>query len=503
MNVKFFTKFFSTFLTGLFRKPVGTRMQILAALFGTAVLVLTSLILFGAGKVAAVLAFPGAQGGGAGSLGGRGGSVCEVTTLEDSGANSLRDCLTRKGPRTVVFRVAGTIHLLSGIRINEPYLTVAGQAVPGGGILLSGKKMPGESMIFIYAHDVQVRYIRLRIGTGPGHSPGPKTGCAGIFIGNQDVYNVILDHVSISWTDNKPITIWANYGPGVHNVTVQWSMSNEGISGHAVGPGTGNSNQTTAAFTDIDFHHNFLSNHTHRLPETAQKSLRWVNNIVYNWSYFASAALGAQQSDFIGNIYKAGPLYRDAQKYELHFSDVGNEWDSGSPSIYLLGNKGPHQPNPAGDQWAMANRIPSENGEEMGPVPANWRRSAPLPAETYPIVANNVNELEDTLLPTVGDSQRLDCNGNWVSIRDSVDTRLVKEYKTGGGIIPTSETLVGGFPTIDPGTACVDSDHDGIPDAWETAHGLNPKNPSDAGKLNSDGYTNLEHFLNGNYGTAK
>jgi hypothetical protein len=151
----------------------------------------------------------------------------------------------------------------------------------------------------------------------------------------------------------------------------------------------------------------------------------------------------------------------------------------------------------------MANRITHENGSEIGPVPANWRRFSPLPTQPFPIVADNVNDLEAALFATVGDSQRLDCNGNWVFIRDSVDTRLVEEYKAGVGIIPASERLVGGFPNIDPGTPCLDSDHDGIPDAWETAHGLNPKKPSDANKLNPDGYTNLEHFLNGNYPVPK
>ncbi len=117
--------------------------------------------------------------------------------------------------------------------------------------------------------------------------------------------------------------------------------------------------------------------------------------------------------------------------------------------------------------------------------------------QQIPITVDDVNHLEDHLFSTVGASQRLDCNGNWVPNRDAVDTRLINEYKAGTGIIPTSETQVGGFPTIDPGSACADSDHDGIPDAWEIAHGLNPKNPSDGRKLNPDGYTNLEHFLNG------
>lgn len=474
------------------------------------VLHITFLTVFLAGSVSAASgdktastrslpAFPGAQGGGAASLGGRGGQVCEVTNLDDSGPNSVRDCFTRKGPRTVVFRVAGRINLRTGIRIMNPYLTIAGQTAPGGGIEFSGAEMADGSMIYIYTHDVVVRYLHLRIGAGAHHSPGPSTGCVGFFIGNEDVYKVMLDHVSISWSDNKPITIWSNYGPGVHDLTVQWSITSEGILGHSVGLGTGNSNGTTAAWTNIDFHHNFFADHSHRLPETTHKSMRWINNIVYNWSFYASATLGAQASDFINNIYKAGPLNSGAQRYELHFSDQANGWDNGAPSVYLNGNKGPNQPDPSGDQWKMANKIAGENGKELGPVPANWRRPIPLPAEEFPMVADDTNNLENIVLASVGDSQRLDCNGNWVFKRDSVDTRLISEYKLGKGILPRSENDVGGFPAVDAGTPCVDSDHDGIPDAWEIAHGLNPKNPADANKVTADGYTNLEHFLSGDY----
>jgi len=145
----------------------------------------------------------------------------------------------------------------------------------------------------------------------------------------------------------------------------------------------------------------------------------------------------------------------------------------------------------------MVNQITCYQCAPVGPVPSSWERSTPLPSQQHPITADDVNNLENILFPTVGASQRLDCNGNWVPNRDAVDTRLINEYKAGTGIIPTSENDVGGFPSIDPGTACVDSDHDGIPDAWETAHGLNPNDPSDAQKTAPNGYTYLENYLNG------
>jgi hypothetical protein len=318
----------------------------------------------------------------------------------------------------------------------------------------------------------------------------------------------VLDHISISWSDNKPVSVYSNYGPGVHNFTMQWSMNNEGLRPDPTRPdsqatcssvGTNNANPVNAADHDDDFHHNFFSDCSHRIPETTQKSMHMVNNIIYNWDYFATETLGPQSSDIIGNLYKAGPGTPGAQPYELHFSDGAGTYPNftGAPDIYLFGNKGPNQPNPLGDQWAMANQITCYQCAPVGPVPSSWKRSAPMPTQEHPITADDVNNLENILFPTVGASQRLDCSGNWVLNRDAVDTRLINEYKAGTGIIPTSETQVGGFPTIDPGTACVDSDHDGIPDAWETAHGLNPNDPSDAARVAPNGYTYLENYLNG------
>jgi hypothetical protein len=164
----------------------------------------------------------------------------------------------------------------------------------------------------------------------------------------------------------------------------------------------------------------------------------------------------------------------------------------------LLGNIGPNQRNANGDQWAMAAQITGENGKESGAIPRTWRRAEPLPAEQYPIVADAAQELDARILPTVGNSLRLDCDGKWVMRRDSVDQRIVKEYKQGTeGDFYSYADYEHQTPWIAPGTACDDSDHDGIPDAWEKTHGLDPSDPTDAEKLNADGYTNLEHYLNG------
>lgn len=457
-------------------------------------------------------AFPGAEGGGAGSVGGRGGTVMEVTNLNDSGAGSFRACAEASGPRTCVFRVGGTIQVLGQISISSPYLTVAGQTAPGGGILFSGTQMPAGSMFFITTHDVTIRYIRIRVGVGPGHSGGPSNGVAGIAMMNAPVYNVVIDHVSESWWDNKPFIIYTNYPAGtIHNVTIQWTMNNEGLAPDASRPGSQSvcggsgafsSALINSAFTDIDYHHNLFSDCSHRNLETAQVTMHEVNDIHYNWSFFATQYGGSQSSDVIGNKYKAGPATGapymcNGNPCEILILPYNGATTASTPSVYLFGNVGPNQPNPLGNQWQMAQQETCYQCGPAGPVPSSWQRSTPLPAEQIPIVADDVNNLENVLLPTVGASQRLDCNGNWVSNRDAVDIRLINQYNSGTGAIISSETQVGGFPTIAPGTACVDSDHDGIPDAWEIAHGLNPNDPTDAQKTAPNGYTYLENYLNG------
>jgi len=119
------------------------------------------------GRVFGMPAFPGAQGGGAGSLGGRGGGVYEVTNLNDAGAGSLRAGVQMSGARTIVFRVGGTIKLLTELDLVNPYLTIAGQTAPGGGILLSGVNLADQNnMVRVRTHDVILKYMRIRTGYG-------------------------------------------------------------------------------------------------------------------------------------------------------------------------------------------------------------------------------------------------------------------------------------------------------------------------------------------------
>ena len=444
-------------------------------------------------------AFPGAQGGGAASVGGRGGAVCEVTNLNDSGLGSLRQCAESvSGPRTVVFRVGGTINLTTAIRIRNPFITIAGQTAPGGGILLSGKNSSDYGLV-IYTHDVIVRYIRVRMGDNSSRPGGSQQG-SNVWVGSGDTYNIILDHISMSWTTDETLTIWRPAGtPAPRSITLSWSINSESLASHATafGIGCGTTAQCGEAMTDLDFHHNLVMSHSHRIPLFGIKSLRWINNITYNYGFYAMQTQGGTQVDAINNYWRPGPV-NDPSRYEIQAYPAGYPVNAaGSPSFYVIGNMGPHNPTPSSDNWPLLSEITGENGSQIGPLSTSYRRSVPLPALTFPVVASAADELENSVLPTVGASQRLACDGTWIPNRDAVDQRLMNEYQTGGGQIPATEGAVGGFPTIAGGTPCTDTDHDGMPDLWESANSLNPNDASDGPRVAADGYTNLENYLSG------
>lgn len=463
-------------------------------------------------------AFPGAQGGGAASAGGRGGVVMEVTNLNDSGVGSLRACVEATGPRTCVFRVAGIITPLSDMLISSPYLTVAGQTAPGQ-IIIGGPGNTGFNFR-ISTHDTVVRYITFSPDNVNTPS-GPDTGTTGYTIVNTSAYNNIADHLSLRWAGNKSWLSEANFsGEYERDETLQWSLIYEPHEGHPVGPSTtSNGNPTnSAASSNNDFHHNLLVNIDHRIPEYNNASLRWINNITYNYSWYAVEGLGGTQSDVIGNIWDCNNMC-PSQNYPIHASEgVGNsEGDiPAHPSFYVAGNIGPasaHASNPPADQiGSLTYQITGENGSEInGHFPDNWLRSSPLPASNgFPIVPDDATKLPGILTPTIGNSQHLDCSGGWQSHRDPQDNRIIQEFTTHGtgGFWPNGVTFIGqtSFPTpasdwqdhpVTNSTACPESLHDGIPDQWKAAKGLSTSDPNLHNAVAPNGFTWLENYLSG------
>jgi pectate lyase len=461
--------------------------------------------------------FPGAQGSGAASVGGRGGVVIEVTNTNDSGAGSLRNCLEATGPRTCIFRVAGLFSTNSEIIVNSPFLTVAGESAPGQ-VLLGGPNT--QDVLRISTHDTVVRYVTFSPDNYNVLS-GPDTGTVGYSIINTQNYNNIVDHVSSRWAGNKEIAVYAGFS-GEYNkdFTWQWSMVYEPHAGHPVGPSVSENDivTITQASPDVDFHHNLFVNIDHRIPEYNNPTLRWVNNITYNYSWYGLEGLGATSTDVINNVWDYANLV-PAQQYPIHSSD-GN-WPGslpGTPSFYVTGNIGHGRTTPNADQIGeLTYQITGENGDEVnGHFPSSWQRSQPLPASNaFPIVADPAANLGNILLPTIGNSQHLDCSGNWVSHRDPEDTRIINQYKNhgDGGFWPngvtaaiTNQSSPSQIPT--PSTnwqdhpqtgfsVCQESMHDGIPDQWKASKGLSTSDPNLYRTTAPNGYTWLENYLNG------
>ncbi len=454
----------------------------------------------------ALPAFPGAEGGGALAVGGRGGAVLEVTTLADSGPGSLRAALETPGPRIVVFRVGGTIELESTILVVDPFLTVAGQTAPGGGVLLSGVLIDGPPLL-VYTHDVVLRYLRIRTGRGASYVYG--NGDVVSLGEGGDVYNVVLDHCSLSWGNDENVALWADSGTA-RNVTFQNNIISEALrhDDHSAGLIVG-SNTMCEQMTDVDVVRNLFAHNNNRNPYTKVARQRVVNNVVYNWGWLATQIAGGVEVDIVANHYRSGPDDDGRSEVAWRTEDVWDTCNLGpdrDPSIHLQGNTGPHQADPNGEQWTtMMEQVGGGNGwgwpgspPQLTRVPPSYERLAPLPAGGVPITVIPVEQLAAELLPTVGASRRLDALGRWVPNRDAVDLRVIEEVETGTGRHRLDEDDAGGYPTIAPGTPYADVDADGMADAWETANGFDPSDASD-GPLDADGdgYTNVEEFLNG------
>jgi pectate lyase len=456
-------------------------------------------------------AFPGAQGGGAESLGGRGGRAIEVTNLNDAGAGSLRACVDASGPRTCVFRVGGIIRLQTPLWVSRPYLRIAGQTAPGDGVLLA--PAPGaviSSMLGIAADHVIVQYLRVRheyVRDCDEVAMGTNTEC-GALMGVSNGRHIMFDHNSLSWTQDDSYGVWSGLDRPLRNVSFADNLIAEGFSSHSTSLITGASTPALAEkVTDVDMYRNLMMNDNHRNPLLKNKSARVVNNLFYNQRFYVNQVGAGVQADIIANHYKRGPLNGSSAFREIQaWSTPNGSSPGGNPSVYVAGNVGWNQTNPLGTQLPMTRMVTGENGTESGAVPSEWFRSGPLPATRYPITAASIAEITSasgSVVPTVGASRRLDCLGNLVPNRDSVDIRLIDQYLNNTGItslVATSTDIT--MPTMTSGTACADTDHDGMPDQWEIGMGLNPNDATDGPQVAANRYTNLENYLNGVMGVS-
>jgi hypothetical protein len=258
---------------------------------------------------------------------------------------------------------------------------------------------------------------------------------------------------------------------------------------------------------DVDVHHTLFMHNMNRNPKVKSMNTQSINNIAYDWSWWGAAFAGGVEIDLVGNIFKHGPSFlgEDAEKccgflvspHEILWrSDYTTGPPGRDPSIYIRGNVGSNHKDPHADNWSMIEEVnPGWTRLEREPNRRFARDT--LQHREHPITIHPVDKLESVLLPDVGASRRLDENGSWISNRDAVDARLVREYRSGTGKLIASIDEVGGFPAMAAGMPYPDEDHDGMSDTWETTRGLDPTKNDSAGDRDGDGYTNLEAFLNG------
>ena len=464
---------------------------------------------------AEIPAFPGAEGGGMYTFGGRGGNIYTVTSLEDSGPGTLREACEKGGARIIVFNVSGIIKIKSPLIIRAPYITIAGQTAPGDGICVAGES------VWINTHDVIIRHMRFRRGE-------TFVGRRDDAIGGNPVGNIMIDHVSATWGLDENMSMYRHmYSPGAGypdvkvgtvNITIQNSLFGEALDtyNHAFGSTLGGEN--------CSFMRNMWANNAGRNPSIGWNGIfNFVNNVVFNW-YNRSTDGGDYTANYniINNFYKPGPVTDLTQpiSYRILKPESGR---SKLPYVvfgraYVNGNIIDGNEKVTKDNWDGGIQLENKKGELMTydeakeyfakmktdkPFPMPWFRPFMKADEAYEFVLKNV--------------------GATLPIRDKVDERIVRTVKTGvpeyakglekkefyqfehrrlpmdsykKGII-TDISQVGGYPEY-KGKPYVDTDKDGIPDKWEKKHGLNPNDPADA-KLdsNNDGYTNIEDYING------
>ena len=419
--------------------------------------------------VAQPLAFPGAEGGGRFSTGGRGGEVYAVTNLNDDGPGSLRDAV-RQGNRTVVFRVSGTIELESDLVITHPHITIAGQTAPGDGICL--RRSP---LRILGTHDIIVRYLRIR--------PGDERGKATDGIEIRQSHDVIIDHCTVSWTTDEGINTY-HY---TRNLTIQWCLIAEPLNRsvnygpHGYGASWGGENAS--------YHHNLFAHCAGRNPSVAGGdgphtiNMDHRNSVIYNWQH--RTCDGKPDSiNVVNNYYKPGPATRSAVKRRVVRIDDAKARYGFDPLWHVVGNMIEGAPEISADN--------SLGIDFVGGMSASKNtRVSPFP--TAPVSTQQAAEAYRLVLERVGAN---------LPKRDAQDARILREVATGtaqfgnNGIID-SQRDVGGWPSLASTAPPDDVDEDGMPDLWERKHGLDPHSPADRNATTLDApFTNLEVYLN-------
>lgn len=407
-------------------------------------------------------AFPEAEGFGMWTAGGRGGQAIAVTTLADfvpgreaPVPGSLRAAVMAEGPRIVVFRVAGYIDLKAPLVLDRPFLTLAGQTAPGDGVCLRGNR------VLIQTHDVVIRYLRIR---------SENNDCLSI----ASSRNVMIDHCSLEWGTDENLSLTGDN----RNVTVQWSIIAEGLLRHSMGSIIG-------AAGGVTVHHSLYAHNGTRNPRLGgiggrNPIIDFRNNAIYDWKDAAAYnSWEAVRINYVANYLKPGPSTSPKAR--------GRAMAPGSrfTRLFLRDSVIEGFPEKSADNWLMV-EPGRDNWVEGHDVREKCSAAAPFPAP--PVATETAAAAFENILRHAGAT---------LPLRDAVDRRIVAQARNGTGRLLSAPEEAGPRPVYAAPPPEPDSDGDGMPDAWETRHGLPPKQAAVPGAdTDKDGYSDLEEYLN-------
>ncbi len=401
--------------------------------------------------------FPGARGFGSTTVAGRGGVVIKVTNLNDNGSGSLREALGRSGPRIIVFEVGGVIRLQSLLKITTPYVTVAGQTAPSPGITLI------YDSVSVRTHDVLIQHLHIRPGNqGPyrDNSPGENKDGIDLASSNSSVYNIVIDHCSISWAVDETASTWfatthdLTFSNNIISEALQHSIHPKGA--HSTGMLIGDHVQKAAIIGNLFAHNDF------RNPLTKNDTSTIIlNNLIYNPGYAAihfqnnENIDGVMSASVVGNVIKIKP--------EGDTSDRG--FGIGIASYIKAGSEFYIH-----DTVSIQNNITNPVSLYTDSYYNSSMRVNQPPSEAW---LNNLtvypsNQVESVVLSGAGARP-------WD--RDSIDERIIRDVRDLTGSIIDNQNYVGGYPN-----------------PTSTNRSLNiPTNPN--GDDDGDGYTNVEEWI--------
>lgn len=458
-------------------------------------------------------AFPGAEGFGRYVSGGRGGDVYHVTSLADDGSEgTLRWACSKKGVKTIVFDISGTIHLTSALDISIGSVTIAGQTAPGDGICIA------DYPFSIKANNVILRYLRFRLGNKNVTKDGAD-GWDGL--GGMDHENIMVDHCSVSWSIDECLSIY-----GVKNSTVQWCISSQSLqdAGHSKGAHGYGGNWGGSGIT---YHHNLMAHHESRVPRlgpryTTQLDERMDmrNNVFYNWAGNGCYGGEAMNVNIVNNYYKPGPgTNQISSTKQKRIAAIGirtqkyvEDYPAYEPTLhqwgtfYVDGNVNSKYSDVTNDNWTYGiyNQINSSSNDDLFTDEVKKEMRLDKPIDYVYVTTHSAEDAYARVLDYVGCSLK----------RDAIDELVISDTRNGlatytgngnhKGVIDSQEdtrpTDAGedwsAWPTLTSATAPTDTDGDGMPDEWEKVNSLDPTDPKDGKTIGTDGYSNLENYLN-------